>query len=129
MQVWRILFQRLQAARTKKYTAGLLTFLSWLVCKQGAPAVQNSVDRVQPGLFRMLLDHVWFPTMGSIKAHDQEKLLFIATTQVVHFDCKLLKAFRPSSLSNNGSISCPKDCLSTVKTSKSLEASFSAGTL
>lgn len=82
LQVWRILFQRLQTARTKKYTAGLLTFLAWLICKQGPAAVQSSVDRVQPGLFRMLLDHVWFPTMSSIKAHDQEKLLFIATTQV-----------------------------------------------
>lgn len=40
----------------------------------------------------MLLDHVWFPTMSSIKAHDQEKLLFIATTQVCSaFPCIALK--------------------------------------
>lgn len=102
-QVWRILFQRLQTARTKKYTAGLLTFLAWLICKQGAPAVQSSVDRVQPGLFRMLLDHVWFPSMSSIKAHDQEKLLFIATTQV---GCKhkcLMNSDLPTALGSSGS--------------------------
>jgi exportin-2 (importin alpha re-exporter) len=80
--VWKILFQRLQAAKTSKYVAGLLGFLSEFVCQRGAAAVQNSIDGLQPGLFLMLVQSVWLPAMGTIKAHDQEKLLSVATTQV-----------------------------------------------
>lgn len=82
VQVWKILFQRLQAAKTSKYVAGLLGFLSDYICRKGVAAVQASIDGVQPGLFLMLLQSVWLPAMGTIKAHDQQKLLSVATTQV-----------------------------------------------
>jgi len=82
MQVWKILFQRLQAAKTTKYVAGLLGFLSAYVCRKGAAAVQASIDGLQPGLFLMLLQSVWLPAMGTIKAHEQQKLLSVATTRV-----------------------------------------------
>ena len=76
------MFQRLQAAKTVKFEAGLIGFLSWFICKRSATAVQSSIDTLQPGLFRILIEQVWLPAMGSIKAADQQKLLAVATTQV-----------------------------------------------
>ena len=81
--MWKILFQRLQAAKTVKFEAGLVSFLSWFICKRSATAVQSSIDALQPGLFRMLIEQVWLPAMGTIKVADQQKLLAVATTQVI----------------------------------------------
>lgn len=49
--------------------------------------VQNSIDTIQPGLFRMVVEQVWQPAMGSIKEPHQQKLLAVATTQVLA-ECK-----------------------------------------
>lgn len=55
MQVWTILFQRLQAAKTARFVRGFLVFLSHFVVKRGPAALQASTDTLQPGVFLMIL--------------------------------------------------------------------------
>ena len=55
MQVWTILFQRLQAAKTARFVRGFLVFLSHFVVKRGPAALQASTDTVQPGIFLVIL--------------------------------------------------------------------------
>ena len=55
MQVWTILFQRLQAAKTAPFVRGFLVFLSHFVVKRGPAALQASTDTLQPGVFLMIL--------------------------------------------------------------------------
>jgi hypothetical protein len=50
-QVWGLLFQRLQSARTPKYVRGFLTFLAGFILRHGAAAATASIDAVQSGLF------------------------------------------------------------------------------
>ena len=70
------------AAKTTKYVAGLLNFVSLFICQKGANAAQSSIDGMQAGLFRMLLEQVWLPAMGSPRSADQQKVLSVATTKV-----------------------------------------------
>ncbi len=55
MQIWRLLFQRLQTAKTARFVRGFLVFLSHYVVKRGPAALQASTDTVQPGIFLVIL--------------------------------------------------------------------------
>jgi len=55
MQIWTILFQRLQAAKTARFVRGFLVFLSHYVVERGPAALQASTDTVQPGIFLVIL--------------------------------------------------------------------------
>lgn len=50
-QVWGLLFQRLQSARTPKFVRGFLSFLAGFILRHGASATAASIDAVQSGLF------------------------------------------------------------------------------
>lgn len=65
MQVWTILFQRLQQAKTARYVRGLLVFLSHFIVKRGPQALAASTDPVQPGILAGLLGQVWKAPLGS----------------------------------------------------------------
>lgn len=54
-QIWKILFQRLQAAKTARYVRGFLVFLSHFVVKRSPAALQASTDTLQPGIFIIIL--------------------------------------------------------------------------
>ena len=54
-QIWTILFQRLQAAKTARFVRGFLVFLARYVVKRGPGALQASTDTVQPGIFLVIL--------------------------------------------------------------------------
>ena len=69
MQVWTIIFQRLQAAKTSRFVRGFLVFLSHYVVKRGPAALQASTDTVQPGIFLVILQQAC-PRL-SIRAHSR----------------------------------------------------------
>jgi hypothetical protein len=82
LQVWSILFQRLQQARTNRYLRGLLVFLSHFIVKSGPQALAASTNAVQQGIFLALVGQVWLPNMALVRGHIDEKLLAVATTKV-----------------------------------------------
>jgi hypothetical protein len=50
--------------------------------------VQQSVDAMQPGLFLMILQQVWAPSIASVEGLSEEKLLAVAT-------CRCLAELQP----------------------------------
>ena len=50
---------RLQTSRTQKFVRGFVSFLAHFTVKDGPAAVAATMDRVQPGIFVMLLQQVW----------------------------------------------------------------------
>ena len=83
LQVYNVLFTRLSTAKTVKYVGGLLGFLSWLICAKGEQTVEASINQMQNGLFRNLLEQVWMPSMTSVKGEEPRKLLLVASTKVI----------------------------------------------
>ena len=49
---------RLQATRTPKFVRGFVTFLAYFMVKHGPATVAATMDRVQPGIFVMLVQQV-----------------------------------------------------------------------
>ena len=82
-QIWQLVFSRLQHARTAKLARAVSVFLSLFVAKHGLQSVTESIDRVQAGLFPMLLDTVWLPAAGQISGDVEKKLCAVALTRVL----------------------------------------------
>ena len=51
-QVWGLLFQRLQSARTPKFVRGFLSFLAGFILRHGASATAASLTPCRAGFFR-----------------------------------------------------------------------------
>lgn len=64
--IWNILFQRLQAARTPRYSRSLLHTISFFAAKRGGAAASRSMDAVQPGITGMLVQGVLAPTLTTL---------------------------------------------------------------
>ena len=62
-QVWSLLFQRLQAAKTARFVRGFLVLLAHFVAAHGPAALSASMDAVQPGILLVILQQVraWAP--------------------------------------------------------------------
>lgn len=80
--MWRLLFQRLQAAKTSRFVRGFLVFLSHYVVARGPAPLSASMEAVQPGILLALLGQVWLPGMAAVRGEADEKLLAVATTKV-----------------------------------------------
>lgn len=50
--------RRLQATRTPKFVRGFVSFLAYFMVKHGPATVATTMDRVQPGIFVMLVQQV-----------------------------------------------------------------------
>ena len=62
-QVWSLLFQRLQAAKTARFVRGFLVLLAHFVVVRGPAALSTSMDAVQPGILLVILQQVLFVWM------------------------------------------------------------------
>ena len=82
LQIWSLLFRRLQSSKTTKFSRAFIVFLAFFITQQGAGAVATSVDAVQPGLFGQLLQGIWLPALASVSGRHEEKLVAVATTKV-----------------------------------------------
>ena len=48
----------MQTGKTQWYSKMLLVFTALFACKHGIATVSDSIEKVQPGLFRMFLENV-----------------------------------------------------------------------
>ncbi|GAX80072.1 hypothetical protein CEUSTIGMA_g7510.t1 [Chlamydomonas eustigma] len=76
-----LLFGRLQSSRTQKFVKGFVSFLAFFLVKHGPQLVATTVDRVQPGIFMMLVQQVWLPNMHLVSGSDEEKVVLVATAK------------------------------------------------
>lgn len=82
MQIWALLFQRLQGSKTAKFSRAFVVFLAFFIAQQGAAQVATSIDTVQAGLFNILMQNIWLPSMTHVVGQHEEKLVSVATTKV-----------------------------------------------
>lgn len=89
--IWTLLFTRMQSSRTNKFVRHFLVFVALFICKHGPSFTQQSVDKVQPGIFFMILQQVWLPNMPAIDGPEEEKVMAVATTKLL-CECQPLMA-------------------------------------
>lgn len=79
--VLTLLFSRLQASRTQKFVRCFVVFLALFIVKHTPATVSAVMDRVQPGVFMMLMQQVWLPNMHLVDGTDEDKAVLVATTK------------------------------------------------
>ena len=72
--VWSVLFARLQSSKTVKFTKCLVVFISLLCCKHGPLTVVDSMAKVQPGIFEMLMKGVVCDAIPTVSGESEEKV-------------------------------------------------------
>lgn len=88
--VWGLLLQRLQHSSTPKYARSFAVFFALLVARHGPAQAQAGLDAVQPGLFCMLIEHVWLKALPGIPGDTERRLAAVAGTRLL-CDCAPLQ--------------------------------------
>eukprot|EP00899_Mesostigma_viride_P021200 jgi/Mesvir1/29081/Mv18387-RA.1 len=81
--VWSLLCSRLQTSKTVKFVKCWTIFVALYLCKHGPLAVESSLNKVQPGLFKMLLEAFWVGGVGQITGKMECKLCLVATARLL----------------------------------------------
>ncbi|KAF5835999.1 cellular apoptosis susceptibility/chromosome segregation 1-like protein [Dunaliella salina] len=77
--IFTLLFSRLQQSRTHKFVRSFMAFLAQFIIKHGPPVTLTSVDKVQPGVFMMLLQQVWLPNLLTLDGANEVKMALVAS--------------------------------------------------
>uniref|UniRef100_A0A7S3VJD6 Importin N-terminal domain-containing protein n=1 Tax=Dunaliella tertiolecta TaxID=3047 RepID=A0A7S3VJD6_DUNTE len=77
--IFTLLFSRLQQSRTQKFVRSFMAFLAQFIIKHGPLVTMTSVDKVQPGVFMMLLQQVWLPNLLTLDGAKEVKMALVAT--------------------------------------------------
>ncbi|XP_073388000.1 exportin-2 [Physcomitrium patens] len=83
LQIWNILFSRLQYRSTVKFIKSLIIFSSLFGVKHGPQRVIETINSVQPELFYTILDKIWIPNLTTISGDIETKLCSVFATMLV----------------------------------------------
>lgn len=89
--IFQFLLQRLQLSKTPKYVRIFIIFLSVSVIIRTAQDLVQLFEKIQSGLFMMILDKVWLPNMQKITGTLERKICVVAMTQLL-CECPLLQS-------------------------------------
>ncbi|KAG9143956.1 hypothetical protein Leryth_021624 [Lithospermum erythrorhizon] len=81
--IWVSLFQRLQSNRKVKFTKSLVIFMSLFLVKYGFENLVNSMNAVQPDVFRAILEQFWVPNLKLITGSIEIKLTSVSSTRLI----------------------------------------------
>lgn len=93
--IYQFLLQRLQLSKTPKYVRIFIIFLSVSVIIRTAQDLVQLFEKIQSGLFMMILDKVWLPNMQKITGTLERKVCVVAMTQLL-CECPLLQSNAPA---------------------------------
>lgn len=83
--IWAALFRELQVQhkRTVKLIKSLLIFMSLFLIKHGPSNLVDTMNRVQPGIFTVILNQFWIPNLRLITGSLELKLTAVASTRLI----------------------------------------------
>ena len=88
--VWGILFQRLQTSKTTKFVRCLVVFVSSLAVKHGPSVVADTMSKVQPGIFEMVLAGPIADAVGGITGEMETKVVAVASARFLSESSSLI---------------------------------------
>ncbi len=79
--LWTLLFQRLQAARTAKFTRRLAQSAALVAARRGGAALAAALEGVQPGAAAMFAGGVWAPGLGGSGGAVEDKVAAVGAAR------------------------------------------------
>ena len=73
---------RLQSGKTAKYTRGFMRFVSVIVLHLGVKKVGEILEKVQEGIFFMILEQIWLPSFLQLQGNAR-KLCCMALIKIL----------------------------------------------
>lgn len=83
VEIFRMIFARLQTRKTPKYTEAMVVFMSRFVCKHGLDPLVAAMDQIQPQIFHMVLGKIWLPALQSISGGLSRRICAVALTKML----------------------------------------------
>ncbi|KAH7578062.1 hypothetical protein ACOSQ2_000824 [Xanthoceras sorbifolium] len=81
--IWNALFLRLQNSRTVKFVKSLVIFMSLFLVKHGPSTLVDTMNAVQPAIFRTIVEQFWIPNLKLITGAIEFKLTAVASTRLI----------------------------------------------
>ncbi|KAK0602296.1 hypothetical protein LWI29_032066 [Acer saccharum] len=81
--IWNALFVRLQNNRTVKFVKSLVIFMSLFLVKHGPAALVDTMNTIQPTIFRTIVEQFWIPNLKLITGAIEFKLTAVASTRLI----------------------------------------------
>lgn len=81
--IWTCLFWRLQNNKTTKFVKSFVIFMSLFLVKHGPQNLVTSINSVQAGIFFMIIEQIWIPTLKLITGSIELKLTAVASTRLI----------------------------------------------
>ena len=78
-----VLFQRLQGSKTTKYVKGLLVFFSLFAGRFGGPALVETVESIQPQMFRMVVERLYLQDVQKVSGATERKICAVGITKLL----------------------------------------------
>eukprot|EP00796_Vickermania_ingenoplastis_P005425 gene5425-3910_t len=89
--IYQMLLQRFQTGKTPKFTRILILFFSASVVIRSAADLAERLEKIQTGLFSMVMNRLWLPNVQKILGGCERKLCVVALTNMM-CECPLLHA-------------------------------------
>ncbi|XP_030488902.2 exportin-2 [Cannabis sativa] len=81
--IWAALFTELLSRRTIKLIKSLLIFMSLFLVKHGSTNLVETMNAVQPNIFKEILAQFWVPNLKHITGPIETKLTAVASTRLL----------------------------------------------
>ncbi|KAI9180957.1 hypothetical protein LWI28_009693 [Acer negundo] len=81
--IWNALFVRLQNNRTVKFVKNFVIFMSLFLVKHNSTILVDSMNAVQPAIFRTIVEQFWIPNLKLITGAIEFKLTAVASTRLI----------------------------------------------
>ncbi|CAG0882648.1 unnamed protein product [Darwinula stevensoni] len=82
-QIFALCFARLTNAKTAKLTSNILVFFSYYVIKVGANSLIQIIDSLQPKMFGMVLERLYFLELGKVNGFVEKKICAVGTCKLI----------------------------------------------
>ncbi|KAG2385935.1 hypothetical protein C9374_003084 [Naegleria lovaniensis] len=83
VEIFKVLFTRLQKKKTGQFVRCLIIFFSNFVVKYGAKALLQTINQIQQGIFPSLAKVVWESSLKSISGRIEKKVCAVALAQIL----------------------------------------------
>lgn len=90
--IFILLFQRLHSSKSNKYVKGLLVFFSLFAGKYGGSSLVETIDSIQPKLFRMVIERLFIPDVQKVSGATERKICAIGMTKLLTETPAMLEA-------------------------------------
>jgi len=83
VDIFRIIFTRVQGSKTTQLIRSLLVFSSYIICFHGPKVFTDTLRQVQPNLVLMVFQNLWIPYIEQVKGKIDRKICSIAMAKVL----------------------------------------------